>query len=67
MKRLSGQTRKFRRAHLLATVFAAGSIMGALPVSAADEVNHERLLNVQNEPGTGFTITRTTPVTGSRP
>src|SRR5512139_3598492 len=51
MKRFSGQTIKFRRAHLLATAFAAGSIMAAFPVSAADEVSHERLLNVQNEPG----------------
>ena len=39
------------RVCLLALAGAATSVMGTLPVSAADEVNQERLLNVDKEPG----------------
>jgi alcohol dehydrogenase (cytochrome c) len=51
MERISGHTRNTVRAPLLAIAVAAAGIMAALPVSAADEVNHERLLNVDKEPG----------------
>ena len=42
---ISGRTR------LLAIALAAGGIMAASPVFAADEVSQERLLNVHKEPG----------------
>ena len=51
MKRFSGHSSIFARARLLAVAVAAGGMMAALPVSAADEVNQERLLNVDKEPG----------------
>ena len=51
MERFSGHARIFARARLLAVAVAAGGMMAALPVSAADEVNQERLLNVDKEPG----------------
>ena len=51
MKSFSGHSRICTRARLLAVAVAAGGMMAALPVSAADEVNQERLLNVDKEPG----------------
>ena len=51
MERSSGYTRILMRTCLLAVAGAAASVMGGLPVSAADEVNQERLLNVDKEPG----------------
>ncbi len=51
MDRFSGHSRMLSRACLLALAGAAASVMGTLPVSAADEVNQERLLNVDKEPG----------------
>jgi alcohol dehydrogenase (cytochrome c) len=51
MERFSGHTRISTRARLLAIAVAAGGMMAAQPVSAADEVNQERLLNVDKEPG----------------
>ena len=51
MERFSGHARISARARLLAVAVAAGGMMAALPVSAADEVNQERLLNVDKEPG----------------
>ena len=51
MERSSGHTRMLRRGCLLVAAVAAASVVGALPVSAADEVNQERLLNVDKEPG----------------
>ena len=51
MDRFSGHSRLLSRVCLLALAGAATSVMGALPVSAADEVNQERLLNVDKEPG----------------
>src|SRR5207247_8540782 len=49
MERFSGHTRSSTRACLLAV--AIGSMMAALPVSAADQVDQQRLLNVDKEPG----------------
>ena len=49
MKRFSRHTKSGRT--LLAIALAAGGMMTALPVFAADEVNQERLLNVHKEPG----------------
>ena len=49
MERFSGHTRISTRACLLAV--AIGSMMAALPVSAADQVDQQRLLNVDKEPG----------------
>ena len=46
MERFSGHARISARARLLAVAVAAGGMLAALPVSAADEVNQERLLNV---------------------
>jgi alcohol dehydrogenase (cytochrome c) len=51
MERFSGHSRIFTRARLLAVAVAAGGMMAAMPVSAADQVNQERLLNVDKEPG----------------
>src|SRR6266545_4657420 len=51
MERFSGHSSIFTRARLLAVAVAAGGMMAALPVSAADQVNQERLLNVDREPG----------------
>ena len=51
MKRFSGHSGTVTRARLLAIAVAAGGTMAALPVSAADQVNQERLLNVDKEPG----------------
>ena len=51
MERFSGHSSTFTRARLLAFAVATGGIMAALPVSAADQVNQERLLNVDKEPG----------------
>ena len=51
MERSSGYTGLLMRTCLLAVAGAAASVMGGLPVSAADEVNQERLLNVDKEPG----------------
>src|SRR5918999_218498 len=51
MERFSGHSRIFARARLLAVAVAVGGMMAALPVSAADQVNQERLLNVDREPG----------------
>ena len=48
MERSSGHTNMSTRACLLAVALAAAS---ALPVSAADEVSQERLLNVDKEAG----------------
>src|SRR5207244_6924016 len=47
----SGHTKMLTQACLLAVAGAAASVMGALPVSAADQVNQERLLGVDKEPG----------------
>ena len=51
MERLSGHSRISTRARLLAFAVAAGGMLAAPPVSAADQVNQERLLNVDKEPG----------------
>ena len=51
MERFSGHSSISARARLLAVAVAAGGMMAALPVSAADQVNQERLLNVDKEPG----------------
>ena len=65
MERSSGHAKMLTRACLLAVTGAAASVMGALPVSAADQVNQERLLNVDKEPATGSIIIRITRRTGS--
>ena len=51
MERSSSHTSMSTRACLLAVAVAAASGAGALPVSAADPVNQERLLNVDKEAG----------------
>src|SRR5438477_10041583 len=51
MERSSGHTKMLTRACLLAAAGAAASVMGALPASAADQVDQQRLLNVDKEPG----------------
>ena len=50
MERSSGHTKISPRAGLLAVAVAVAAMMGT-PVSAADEVTPERLLNVDKEPG----------------
>ena len=51
MERFSGHARISGRTRLLAIAVAAGGMMAALPVSAADEVNQDRLLNVAQGAG----------------
>ncbi|UPK05750.1 hypothetical protein [Bradyrhizobium sp. 170] len=50
MERLSDRVRISTRARLLAVAIAAGGMMAAAQVCAADEVTQERLLNVDKEP-----------------
>ena len=51
MTRSSGHSSTFTRAPLLAVAVAAAGMIAAFPISAAAQVNQERLLNVDKEPG----------------